>query len=94
MPVAPPTTAIGRCPAFLKPPQHQQAHQTADVQTVGRRIEAGVQGPRLLGEPSVHAGIVGRLMNQATPAEIGEEETWEMLDVKCEIADVRTKQAT
>ena len=45
----------------------------ADVKTVGRGIEAGVNRARLFGEPGREAGIVGCLMNQVTPAEIVEK---------------------
>ena len=52
MPVAPPTSAIGRCPARWKRRSIITRHQVADVHAVGRRIEADVERPRLLGEPA------------------------------------------
>ena len=42
----------GPMPGLLKPPQDHQGHQVADVQAVGRRIEADVDRPRLLGQPA------------------------------------------
>ena len=53
----------------LEAAQHQQRQQVADVQAVGRGIEAGVDGARLFVEPApTDAGVVGRLVDQATPA--------------------------
>ena len=60
-------------PRLLKPPQHDQPGQAADVQAVGRGIEADVDGPRPLGEPGAQPRVVGRLVNQAAPLEIGEQ---------------------
>ena len=45
-PVAPPATAIGMMAEQLKAPQRQQRHEIADMQTVGRGIEAAVKRDR------------------------------------------------
>ena len=47
MPVAPPTTAIGLWPAFWKRRSMSSDNEVADVQAVGRGVEAGVQRARL-----------------------------------------------
>ena len=57
-------------PGLLEPPQHHQAHQMADVQAVGRRIEADVERPRRSVEPTRQIGVVGRLVDQSAPAKI------------------------
>ena len=59
-------------PGPLEPPQHHQGHQMADVQAIGRGIEADIERARLGGQPAGQARVVSRLMNQAAPAEIGE----------------------
>ena len=70
MPVAPPTSTIGRWPARWKRRSIDQAHQTADVQAIGRRIEADVDRARLGGQPGRQGRVVGRLLNQAAPFQI------------------------
>ena len=58
---------------FLKPSQHQRRQQRPDVQAVAGRIKAAVQRSLAGGEPSGQLLLVGRLMDQATPAKVFEE---------------------
>jgi hypothetical protein len=44
-----------------------------DVEAVGGGIEAGVDRARFFVQPGAQTGIIGRLMNEATPAEIVEK---------------------
>ena len=41
----------------------------ADVQAVGRGIEAGVERAAVGRQPAGQVGVVGRLMDQAAPAQ-------------------------
>ena len=50
MPVAPPASGDRPVAGVLEAPQQQQRHQVADVQAVGGRVEAGVEGDRALGQ--------------------------------------------
>ena len=63
----------GAMPGLLEPPQDHQRHQVADVQAVGRGIEAGVDRPRLLHQQPRQVRIVGRLVDQPAPGEFGDD---------------------
>ena len=60
-------------PGLLKSPQDHQGHEVPHVETVGRRIEAGIDRPRPLHEPRGQVLVVGRLIDQPAPAEFGEQ---------------------
>ena len=55
---------------LLKPPQHQQRQQAADVQAVGRRIEAAIERSLTTREPAAELLGVRRLVDEAAPGEI------------------------
>ena len=58
-------------PGLLKPPQDHQRHQMADVQAVGRRIEAGIDRSRLFQQQLRQVRVVGGLVDQSAPGEFG-----------------------
>ena len=58
---------------LLEPPQDHQRHQVADVQAVGRRVEAGVDRPRLLQQQLRQVRVVGGLVDQSAPGEFGDD---------------------
>ena len=62
IPVAPPTSAMGLCPA-LKTPQNHERHQVADVHAVGRGIEAHVDRARFFPQEPLQINIVGGLID-------------------------------
>jgi hypothetical protein len=70
-------------PGPLKPAENHHRHQVPDVQAIGRRVEAGVERPRLSIEPSGKPGVVGRLMDHAAAAKIGEDVHKEMGNGEC-----------
>jgi len=57
----------------LKATQHHQRHQMADVQAVGRRVEANVDRPRPLHQKFRQIGVVGRLVDQPPPGKLGDD---------------------
>ena len=64
-------------PGLLKAPQDHQRHQVADVQAVGRRIEADVDRPRLLDQQPRQIRVVGRLVDQTRARKVlGKCRTW------------------
>ena len=60
-------------PGLLKPPQDHQRHQVPDVQAVGRRIEAGVERAAAGAQPAGQLGVVGGLVDQAAPRQVGKD---------------------
>ena len=65
MPVAPPAgTEMGTLAEELETPQEQQRHQVADVQAVGRRVEAGVDRDRSLPQAVPQDLEIGVVVNQ------------------------------
>ena len=57
----------------LEAAQGELAEQVADVQAVGRRIEADVDADRPGGQPGGERGPVGRVVHEATGLELGEQ---------------------
>ena len=55
---------------LLEPPQHHQGHEVADVQAVGRRVEANVDGARLLAQQPRQVRVVGGLVDQSAPGSL------------------------
>ena len=55
------------------PPEEHQGHEVADVQAVGRGVEAGVDAAAGRGEPVAKGRRVGRLVNEAPRLELGEQ---------------------
>ena len=41
-----------------------------DMQTVGGRVESGVDGPRLFHQPGGEARFIGHLVDQSTPSQL------------------------
>ena len=66
-----------RVPGQLEAAQQHSGNKMADVQAVGRGIEAGVDRAWLFRQPGRQIRIVGRLMNKVTPAEIVEKRMFE-----------------
>ena len=61
MPVAPPTRAIGLVAGFWKRFEDEHRHQMAEVQAVCRRVEAAIEGDRLLDQQLVERFRIGQL---------------------------------
>ena len=73
IPVAPPARAIGGVPGVLEPPQHDQPDEVAVVEAVGGRVAAVVERDRTLGEAGREGVPVGRVVEQPTRVEVGEQ---------------------
>ena len=68
-PVAPPASGDGVMAQQLKPAQRQQRHQVADVQAVGRGVEAAVERDRARADALGQFLRVGAIGQQAAPLE-------------------------
>ena len=73
MPVAPPASTIGRCPARWKRVQHEQRHQVAGVQARRGRVEPAVERDRAGVEVAPQRVEVGGLRDQAAPGQLVED---------------------
>ena len=68
-PVAPPASGDGMVAQQLEPAQRQQRHEVADVQAVGGRVKAAVEGDGAGADAFRQLLRVGAIGQQAAPLE-------------------------
>ncbi len=73
IPVAPPASDDRPVPGDLEAPQHHQAEEVADVEAVGGRVEADVDGDRTVGEARGQRVAIGGVVDEAASVEVGEQ---------------------
>ena len=59
--------------AELEAAQPELAHQVADVQRVGGRVEPDVDADRAVGQARTEERLVGRVVDQAAGVQVGEQ---------------------
>ena len=63
----------GAMAGLLKSPQHHQGDQVADVQAVGRGVEAHVERSRAFHQQPRQIRVVGGLVDQTPPGQLGND---------------------